>query len=68
MGGQDKDVRGASHKHEVTYSTVFVALDRFLLPPTEATLIDKLRQLLLDEILDLCDGHVKALLRRARHV
>jgi hypothetical protein len=54
-----------------TYSAKLVALNRrtlLLVPTTEASLVDKLGQLLLHHLVDLGDGFIQTFLCRAGYM
>jgi hypothetical protein len=51
-----------------THATEFVSLDLFLVPSPEATLVDQLGKLLINEFLDLGDGLFQTFFGRARYV
>jgi hypothetical protein len=54
--------------YRTTHSAILISFNSVLLPSSEASLVDQLRQLLIDEFVDLGDRAVKAILRRACYV
>lgn len=52
----------------MSYPSVLIALDSILIAAPEATIIDELRQFLLDELLDLGYGLLETLLVLTGHM